>query len=196
MEQMAYDVFVVKTAFHDGSAAAFGGICLKGYAQACTAALSAVADMRLSPTKDGLFLDAQLADILRKIAPPQWRYAVASVHVPWPEAPCGGIGGNIWEEVESAAGTLAQLEPGLYGCAFPGACACLMLCGGAEASRFFARLREFSAGAPLGNADVRQLAAMADGFHGQLLLCTDGSGGSVGCILSKRDAKAEICWLR
>lgn len=192
---MEYDLFVVQSKFENGIPVALGGVCQRGYGRACSDSAKGVKSICLTPSCDGLFLDAQIAHIVRTIAIPQWKYAAVSVNVSGPKTPCGGIAGDIWTDWESAEGTLAQLEPGIFGCAFPGKCACIMICNEAEATALFRKIQGFASKLPLTKKIIQQFAEEISHINARVLFCTDGSGGSIGCVLTKDDKGMKVCWV-
>ena len=178
----------------DGYPVLAGGLCAAGRAGECRRALSGINRLRFGSGRDCVVVDACLARLLKRAAPPGVRYLAASISVPGAPDLCGGVAGDIVCDEDSAEGALARLA-GVYGFALPGAGAMLMTGARAEARRLYETALQALAPLPLTKGRIARFFERASGFPGQFLLVTDGSGGSCGCMGIRTADSSAIMWL-
>lgn len=173
--------------------AAVGGICRKGSEGMCIEQLKSMENIEMLPTADGVLIDAQLSLALQQFASDELTYAAMTAAFPWPDQPCGGIAGRLWDRAESAPGTLCQFEDGLWGFALPGACACIMSVQASDAEKLYGLACELPL--PLQREDIETYLAYVQEVGGQFLFVSDGSGGSCGCLCVIANENRNSLWL-
>lgn len=193
MGELEYSLIAQRLLLSGKYPAAVGGLCERGTEEKCIGLLKEIESFELVPTADGVVLDAQLFRVLQESAPKEFRYAAMTVAVPWPVQPCGGIAGGLWEDVESAPGTLCRLDNRIWGFALPGACASIMLAEKATAAEIYDQAQKLYW--PLQRDDIETLLTYMQTLEGEFLFVSDGCGGSCGCLSTIVHGKRNSLWV-
>ena len=188
--------FVTRYQTADGYIAVIGVLCPEHLLCTCQKAFSQLEQYNLGASADCVMIDACLSRLLRLCAPPWVRFLGASIYVPHAAEPCGGVAGDLTFDEESATGTFTIFDSNIFGFAFPGAGAMILIGPERDARILFQQMKQELANQPVTRQKILHFLNTAIVFPGQILFVTDGSGGSAGCVFARgADAHSSLEWV-